>query len=124
MPGIRQRVGQAGEEMAAGYLRRKGYVIRARNYRVRSGEIDIIAQKDELLVFVEVKTARSDEFGAPAAWVDERKQRRIGRAAEIYLARNRIDDLDCRFDVIAVDLAMRPPRIEHLEDAFWLEENW
>lgn len=108
--------------MAARYLRQKGYEIKARNYRVRDGEIDIIARNEEVLVFVEVKTARCGSFGAPAAWVDERKQRRIGCAAARYLADNEIEDIDCRFDVIAIDLATHPPCIEHIEDAFWLEE--
>ncbi|MBN1465208.1 YraN family protein [candidate division KSB1 bacterium] len=117
----RQNIGRTGEEMAADHLRRHGYVIKARNYRLRNGEIDIIAQKDAVLVFIEVKTARSSAFGAPATWVDERKQRRIGRAAARYLADNEIEDVDCRFDVIAIDLTA-PPHIEHIEDAFWLEE--
>ena len=118
----RLKTGKAGEDIAAAYLINRGYVIKARNYKVRGGEIDIVAQKPDVLVFVEVKTARSNSFGAPELWVDERKQRRIGLAAERYLYDNEIEDIDCRFDIITVDLAAQPPHIHHIQDAFWLDE--
>ena len=118
----RYKTGKAGEDIAAAYLIQCGYVLKARNYRVREGEIDIVAQKPDVLVFVEVKTAKSRSFGAPESWVDERKQQRIGLAAERYLMEKEIEDLDCRFDVITVDLAVQPPFINHIEDAFWLDE--
>ena len=118
----RQDTGKRGEDAAVFYLRQNGYGIKARNYRIRDGEIDIIAEENDILVFVEVKTAISRFFGAPETWVDDQKQRRIGRAAQRYLMDNEIDDIDCRFDVIAVDMSAQPPRIKHIRDAFWLDE--
>jgi putative endonuclease len=71
---------------------------------------------------VEVKSYRSFNFGDAELWVDERKQKRIGLAAERYLMENQIEDVDCRFDVITVNLAQQPPQIKHIENAFWLDE--
>ena len=122
MTRYRKQVGETGERLAAQFLQQKGYTILEQNYYVRGGEIDIVAQNDDTLVFVEVKCARSHAFGPPETWVDERKQQRLGLASDIYLQRNDIEDMDCRFDVIAVDLSHNPPTIRHLENAFWLEE--
>ncbi len=118
----KMKTGARGEELAADRLKRCGYHILARNYRAAHGELDIVARRDNVIVFVEVKTARSGRFGAPETWVDERKQRHIGEAADAFLLEHDIRDLDCRFDVIAVDLSQSPPRVNHIEDAFWLEE--
>ncbi|MBN1480431.1 YraN family protein [candidate division KSB1 bacterium] len=114
--------GEQGEAAAARFLHTAGYKILARNYCTRDGEIDIIARHEDTLVFVEVKSTRTNTFGDPHTWVDERKQRRLGCAAEKYLLDNAIENVDCRFDVITVDFSRRPPHIEHTQDAFWLEE--
>ncbi len=116
-------IGREGEAAAARFLQQLGYEIIRRNFTVRGGEIDIIARDNNAIVFVEVKSYRSFEFGAPESWVDERKQKRIGLAAERFLMDNNIEDCDCRFDVLTVDLSQRPPHIKHLQDAFWLDEN-
>jgi putative endonuclease len=116
------KIGRQGETIAAGFLQNRGYDILVRNYTVRGGEIDIIARNAEALVFVEVKSCRTKNFGAPETWVDDRKQQRIGAAADRYLAEHDIENLDCRFDVITIDFSQRPPLINHLTDAFWLEE--
>jgi putative endonuclease len=116
------KTGKIGEDLAAHFLQEIGYKIVARNYHTRSGEIDIIAQHNDVLIFVEVKTARTFSFGETEAWVDEDKQQRIGCAAEKYLYDFQIEDMDCRFDVITVDLTKTPPRLHHIKDAFWLEE--
>ena len=118
----KQQIGKRGEDIVANFLAQFGYSILTRNYFVRGGEIDIIAQNADALVFVEVKSTASKSFGEPETWVDERKQKRIGVAAERYLADNEIENVDCRFDVITVDLSSHPPRIHHIKDAFWLEE--
>lgn len=115
-------IGERGEAVAVQFLQRAGYLIVARNYHTRDGEIDIIARDEESLVFVEVKSTRMNTFGEPQTWVDERKQRRIGRAAEKYLRDNAIEECDCRFDIVTVDFSKNPPRVEHTSDAFWLEE--
>ncbi len=114
--------GALGEDMAADWLHRRGYKIVARNYHAGHDELDIVARQGNTIVFVEVKTARTTSFGAPETWVDERKQQHIGMAADAFLVEHDLRDVDCRFDVIAIDLSQSPPRINHIKDAFWLEE--
>ncbi len=115
-----KRTGNSGEELAANFLKKNGYLIIERNYRWARGEIDIIARKDELLVFVEVKTARTKHFGAPETWVTKRKQQQVGMVASRYLQEKEIVDTDCRFDVIAVTAIGQEWEIKHIENAFWL----
>ncbi|MEJ8758431.1 YraN family protein [Pontibacter sp. H259] len=108
--------GQLGENMAQLYLQERGYSILERNYRYKRAEIDIIAQKEKLLIFVEVKTRTSDTFGFPEAAVDTRKEKLLLDAAEEFiLAANWQHDI--RFDIISVTLST-PPAILHFEDAF------
>ena len=118
----RQATGITGEDLAAAHLESLGFRILARRYRVRLGEIDLVALRPGLLIFVEVKTRRQNRFGVPAESVHNRKQLRIARAAECFLAgpqAGRFKSLPCRFDVNAVTLDDgAAPRIEHLEDAF------
>ncbi|MDY6267755.1 MAG: YraN family protein [Selenomonadaceae bacterium] len=99
----RKRLGRAGEDEAATFLKRKGYVLAARNYRVKVGEIDLIAWQDEkTLVFVEVKTRTGLQYGKPAEAVNYYKQRKIIRTAQWYLMEKHLQDCRCRFDVIEV----------------------
>ncbi len=100
-------------------LRLKGYRIEARNWRCRQGELDIVARRGGLLVFVEVKTRRNRIAGSPAEAVDRRKQDRLVRLARAYLAcrRGGAND-DCRFDIVAVELGGLLPRWRHLPAAF------
>ena len=97
-----KKVGDSGEEFAARILVDEGYVILERNYRTRTGEIDIIAMKNSTVHFVEVKTRTSDEFGYPADAVTEEKQRTIRRTAEIYMANRRLMWKSYSFDVAEV----------------------
>jgi putative endonuclease len=83
-------LGRRGERAAEKYLRRCGYRIVERNFRAAGAEIDIVAMDGETLVFVEVKTRRSRDAGAPEEAVDERKQKQIRRAAEIFATRYRV----------------------------------
>lgn len=106
--------GAAAEELAARHLQTQGLKILARNYRCRGGEIDLIAQEQDTLVFVEVRLRRSARFGGAAASVDAHKQARIVRAAQHYLGAR---DAPCRFDVLLLD-DIDPARIEWLRDAF------
>jgi putative endonuclease len=119
----RKAVGGRGEKTAENYLRRKGYAILKRNYRCPRGEIDLVARKNKMLVFVEVKTGRSGSFGDPAEWVGWKKQRRLNAAAEYYLQAHDLENTECRFDVIALRLDRGDVRIRHIEDAFWQEEG-
>jgi len=111
-------LGRRGERAAEKYLRRNGYRIVARNYRAAGAEIDIVAMDGDTLVFVEVKTRRSRDAGAPEEAVDERKQKQIRRAAEIFATRFRAEEVTMRFDIIAVDASGERLEIELLRNAF------
>src|SRR5260221_11407308 len=111
-------LGPRGERAAEKYLRRSGYRIVKRNFRAAGAEIDIVAMDGETLVFVEVKTRRTRDAGAPEEAVDERKQKQIRRAAEMFATRYRADDVAMRFDVIAVDASGDRLEIELLRNAF------
>jgi len=100
----RQALGKSGEDLAVAALEGRGYAILARRYRTRHGEIDIVARQRETTVFVEVKARSSEEFGGGAAAVTGWKQRRLVAMATDYLARHRLLDRPCRFDVVAVDV--------------------
>lgn len=122
MTEARLSLGAWGEAQAALYLQRQRLKIVARNFMTPVGEIDIIARTKKELVFVEVKTRRSNAYGTPAEAVGPRKQRQIIRAAQWYLTANK-SSLQPRFDVIAVmPDAAGPARIEHLPAAFDLSE--
>ena len=115
----RHSLGKDGEEMAARYLESKGYCVLARNWRSGRIEIDIIARKDRLYVFVEVKTRRNLEHGRPEEAVSERKMRGIVRAADSYLRAYHVDN-PVRFDIVSVlSTDGRHFEINHIEDAFY-----
>ena len=99
----RQTLGKWGEERAVRELERRGYAILARRYRTRHGEIDIVADDDGTMVFVEVKVRETAECGSAAEAVTAHKQRRLTSMAVDYLARNHVTDRPCRFDVVAID---------------------
>ena len=116
----KQQLGRAGEDEAAAFLKKKGYVLAARNYRAKVGEIDIIAWQDaQTLVFVEVKTRQGCLFGTPAQAVDAHKRKKIILTATQYLRQRRLGDCFCRFDVIEVyAMPAAPWRVRHYEGAF------
>jgi len=118
----RLSLGRWGEEEAARFLRRLGMKILERNLRTPVGEIDLVARCGRFLVFVEVKTRRSDAFGAPQEAVGAFKQRQILRAAQWYLGsgKGRGLQLQPRFDVVAVRAAAQQAVVEHFPDAFGL----
>lgn len=110
-----QESGNAGETQACDFLTAKGYKILARNYRCKTGEIDIIAQQKKFLVFIEVKTrASSHAFGGPVAAVTPAKQRKIALAATLYIKETALKFDSIRFDIISV----LPQQIDHIENAF------
>lgn len=111
----RKETGRSGEDAAVQYLKKQGYSIIERNYRLRIGEVDIIARDSEYVVFIEVKTRRGGSFGSPFEAVDARKQRRIAKVALAYLQGR---DVPVRFDVVAVHLDGRGFRVELLKNAF------
>ena len=117
---LRARVplGRRGERAAEKYLRRNGYRIVKRNFRAAGAEIDLVAMDGDVLVFVEVKTRRSRDAGAPEEAVDERKQKQIRRAAEMFAMRYREDEIEMRFDIVAIDASGERLEIELLRNAF------
>jgi putative endonuclease len=114
----RQSLGKMGENLACAELTRRKYVILARRYRTRYGEIDIVARDGDTMVFVEVKAREGDEFGGGAAAVSPWKQQRIVRMALDYMARHGGAEGLCRFDVVTVDFKTGEPRVEVYEHAF------
>lgn len=113
---IKRQVGDFGEEITAEYLEKNGYRILDRNYSKPFGEIDIIAIKDDLIAFVEVKTRKSDAFAYAAEAVDFYKQQRIRRASQAYLMEKNISDFLMTFDIAEVYLDTR--KINYIENAF------
>ncbi|MCX7880188.1 MAG: YraN family protein [Ignavibacteria bacterium] len=112
-------IGRKGEQIAIDYLIGKGYKIVKRNFHFgKVGEIDIIASKDNLLVFVEVKIQTSDSFGDPRFWITPNKQAKIRKVAEGFLYVNKLENIESRFDAIFIDFRYQPPKVEHLENAF------
>ena len=120
MPNNRQKLGQTGESLAAWYLKKNGYNIIEQNYRTPLGEIDIIAREKKIIVFVEVKSRRSNRFGNPKWAVTPQKQRKISRVALQYLKSTRQMNISARFDVVAVSSNRDEPRIEIVKNAFEL----
>jgi putative endonuclease len=114
----RQQFGIRGEDLAVRALEREGYAIVARRYRVRAGEIDIVAREGACLVFVEVKARRTSRFGGGLAAITPRKRRKIVAVAADFLARHRIGRVTCRFDVVAIALDDDAPRVEIIRNAF------
>ena len=113
--------GAWGEDCAAAYLRRHGYRILARNYSCRFGEIDLIAEKDGVLLFVEVKLRTNLQYGAPREYVTVKKQEKLRAAALLYLSERELD-VPARFDVAEVYTDVRHSagntRIAYIENAF------
>lgn len=123
MTQVRLHFGKEGEKAALKFLKKRGYRIIEKNYRNKSGEIDIIAEQDHMLVFVEVKSRADGEYGEPLEAVTPYKQRNIGQVARGFLAQHRIENRDCRFDVIGIKGTPNEPKtwsIELVQDAFRL----
>ena len=116
-------IGDFGENSACTFLKHHGYKIVSRNYSNRFGEIDIIAQKGSYLIFVEVKTRKSDDYGSPSDAVNFYKQQRIIKTAQSYIVENNSDS-DYRFDIVEVMYkpsvfgGFKTYKINHIENAF------
>lgn len=116
--GLTKVIGDYGEQLAADMLKDKGYKIVASNYRYKRSEIDIIAEKDGTLVFVEVKTRKNASFGYPEDFVNEKKAEMIIAAAENYIFENKWKK-NIRFDIISVIMGKEGNEIVHFKDAFY-----
>lgn len=116
MVDTRKKLGNRGEKIAAKFLRKQGYRIIEKNYHSRLGEIDIVAKEDESIVFVEVKTRCSTDFGLPEEALSYDKRRRLSKLALGYLAHWRIKDTDCRFDVVSILMDNKKVRkVKHIK---------
>jgi len=111
-------LGKKGENLAVKFLLDEHYKILERNYKSEKYEIDIIAFKDGLLVFVEVKTRATDKFGEPEESVGYRKENHIAEAAEYFMDHYEEDFTDVRYDIISIILNESTTLIKHIEDAF------
>ncbi|MGH7820082.1 MAG: YraN family protein [Candidatus Binatia bacterium] len=115
--------GRAAEELAADYFRGAGYAVLARNFRSPYGELDLVLERREIVVFVEVRSKGGTRFGTGLESVGPRKQRRLARLAASFLARHRLENRRARFDVVGVEWQDGRPRIDHVENAFEVREN-
>lgn len=113
-----QQIGEKGELLAVQFLNKKGYTVKATNWRYKRAEVDIIAETDKHLVIVEVKTRKTEKFGLPEEAVGAKKQAQLIEAAEAYLEEHN-NRKEVRFDVISIKLNTAPPDILHIEDAFY-----
>ena len=116
--GTKHEAGLAGQQAAEKFLQSKGYEILARNYRAKSGEVDLIVKDGEYIVFVEVKFRRGLKYGYPREAVGYTKQKRIMDTALHYLAHNNLADTDMRFDVVEVLEQQGKMYASHVENAF------
>lgn len=111
-------LGKLGEELAIEYLQAKGYSVLETNWTFQKAEIDIIAQKDNFLAVIEVKTRSSIDFGLPQDFVNPKKMQLLVKAANEYVVQNDLD-VEVRFDIIAIHKENKKFNIEHIEEAFY-----
>jgi len=116
----RRHTGVSGESFAVEVLEKSGYQILEQNYRTSLGEIDIIAREGDVLVFVEVKSRRTGQFGSPKLAVTAKKQRKISMVALEYLKQTRQNGEKARFDVVSIRFVPEQPDVEIIKNAFEL----
>ena len=111
-------LGKKGEILAADHLRKNGYSIVQQNFVWEKAEVDIIASKDDKVVFVEVKTRDSAYLNDPSLMVPKKKQKQIIKAADAFMKESK-QELDARFDIISIVTNNKYTKIEHIENAFY-----
>ncbi len=114
---VHNDLGKKGEEMAVLFLQKHGYKILERNWRFKKAEVDVIAQKKEVLAVIEVKTRSSNYFGNPQDFVNQKKIQLLVEAINEYVISKDLD-VEVRFDIVAIVQNKNTTKIEHLEDAF------
>ena len=119
----KRKFGAEAEHLAADYLSQKGYTILERGYYFGHKEIDLVCKTGSTIVFVEVKAARTEKFGEPQSWVTKSKQKNLIEAARGYIMEHDVSGCDFRFDVIACKKICGKVSLNHLEGAFYIEEN-
>lgn len=115
-------LGKQGEAAAVKYLEAKGHKILCRNYRYSRAEIDIVSMEKGIMIFTEVKTRSSNQYGFPEEYVDNKKIRLLKEAAENYMYEHHHDG-ELRFDIVSVIIANGHTDIHHIEDAFFHEDG-
>jgi putative endonuclease len=119
MKALSKIIGDTAEQNACAYLQQRRLKLIIKNYQCKCGEIDLIMQDDEVLVFVEVRHRTSSDYGDGVATVNKNKQHRIIKAATYYLQKNDLyDKIMCRFDVVATS-NLGDSNIQWIKDAFW-----
>lgn len=119
----KQSLGARGEELAEAYLKKEGYKIVSRNFRYGYGEIDLIAIKDEILIFMEVKSYQAKPLDLPEYRINKIKRKKMIETAYGFLEQNpQYEQFNRQFDVLLVDFSQYPAQITHYPAAFWLEE--
>ena len=116
----KKEIGQKGENLAVAYLQNLGYKVLERNYRCKLGEVDIIALDNDTLVFIEVRTRSSLDFGLPQESINRRKRHQISKVALEYMTRKKLKNTPARFDVVAVSLEPGKEKVDLIKDAFEL----
>jgi len=111
-------LGKKGEQLAVDFLLKNGYDIVERNYRFDKAEVDIIAQKDDILAIIEVKTRSTTDFGDPQDFVKPKQIKNLVKAVDEYVTVNDLN-VEVRFDIIAIVKEKDGYNIEHLENAFY-----
>ena len=114
----RLELGEQGETLAFEEIKRLGYTNIIRNYRCRLGEVDLVAEDGDVLVFIEIKTRRGRSLGFAKEAVNARKQKQVSKVALNYMKTNNCCDVSARFDVVAVAIGSGPPQIEVIKNAF------
>jgi putative endonuclease len=117
MENTTKQIGDEGEWIAKKYLTDKGYQVLETNFRFKKLEVDIIALINKTLVFIEVKTRKSNTFGEPETFVNKQKQQFLIAAAHHYITKNNLD-FESRFDIIAITQNNNNQTVKHLEAAF------
>lgn len=110
-------LGKKGEDLAVLYLQKKGYKIVARNFKYQKAEVDIIANHDNVLVIIEVKTRSTPDFGSPQEFVKGKQIQSLVKAVNFFIIEHDLD-VEVRFDIIAIIKNKAGTKIEHLENAF------
>ena len=110
-------LGKKGEQLAIDFLVKNGHTILEKNYRYLKAEVDIIAQKEDVVIAIEVKTRSSDFFGNPQDFVNPKKIKLLVSAIDNYIVEKNLD-VEVRFDIIAIVNQKNNPKIEHIKDAF------
>jgi putative endonuclease len=116
----RIRTGKQGEDIAVALLKKRGYRIIERNYRCPLGEIDIVARGGDAVVFVEVKSRKTEEFGDPQFAVGLAKQKKLSRISLMYLEEKHLFPCNARVDVVAIKMLPEGNTVELIQDAFEL----